>query len=70
MSAKIINYAIRLLIIGLGVFILVMPAEGSMKQSSGMLNIMGVVMILWGIYRIISYRSASRFNNMKDEDDE
>lgn len=68
MTAKIINYFVRLLIIGLGVYLLLLPADGSMKENAPAMNIMGVILILWGVYRIVRYRVSEK-KYARDDDE-
>lgn len=60
MISKILNYGIRILIILLGISFLsgiFNPLPDGYDKS--VLRVFGVVFILFGIYRIVSYRSAT-----------
>ncbi len=59
MYLHIINYAVRIIIILLGVAIVsgIIPAP---KDRVTLFNVMGVVFILFGLYRIVLYRLKSK----------
>lgn len=69
MFVHIINYLIRALIILIGVF-LVSGLLSNPSWDSTFLRIMGIVFILFGLYRIIIYYSqVKRYNFDSDEDE-
>ncbi len=70
MIAQIINYSIRILIIIIGI-LLISGILSSPEWDDSFLRIMGVVFILFGIYRVIIYRSqVKRYNFSREEEDE
>ena len=70
MFNDILNYGIRIIIIVLGILIFFdffNIAHGDTK----MIHAVGVIMILFGVYRIISYYSASkRYKNFRNRDED
>lgn len=65
----IINYIIRGLIVVIGI-LLVTGILSSSQWDESFLKIMGIIFILFGIYRIILYRHQVRkYNLMEGEDD-
>ncbi len=59
MVMHIVNYLIRGLIIVIGIIF----ASGIFtpkSEDSSLMRVMGVVLILWGIYRILTYRMKYR----------
>jgi uncharacterized membrane protein HdeD (DUF308 family) len=65
MVMHIVNYLVRILIILIGVVLLIYPPR---NQDSSFMAIMGIVLILWGIFRIITYRMKAK--QIKREQDE
>jgi predicted phage tail protein len=73
MLLNIINYAVRIIIIILGLLLLsgVLVPRGMGAEQLTMLRVMGAVFILFGIYRLITYHSTrKRYNRRRDDDDE
>ncbi|ROL61170.1 hypothetical protein D9V86_07145 [Bacteroidetes/Chlorobi group bacterium ChocPot_Mid] len=72
MLAHIINYSIRFLIIIIGV-LLVSGLLSNPTWDTTFLRIMGIIFILFGVYRIIIYYSQVKrynFDSQEDEEDE
>jgi hypothetical protein len=70
MISQIINYAIRLLIIVIGI-LLVSGILSSPEWDDSFLRIMGIIFILFGIYRMIIYRSQlKRYKSFEGDEDE
>ena len=70
MVAHIINYGIRGLIIVIGI-LLISGLLSSPEWDDSFLRIMGLIFILFGIYRIVIYRSQyKRFKLTRRDDDE
>ncbi|MFC2130329.1 hypothetical protein ACFLSQ_02730 [Bacteroidota bacterium] len=70
MIAQIINYSIRGLIIIIGI-LLISGILSSPEWDDSFLRIMGIVFILFGVYRVIIYRSqVKRYNFSEEEEDE
>ncbi len=70
MIAQIINYGIRGLIIIIGI-LLISGLLSSPEWDDSFLRIMGLIFILFGIYRIVIYRSQyKRFKLTRRNDDE
>jgi len=70
MSVHVINYSIRVLIIILGV-IMVSGILSNPNWDPSFVRIMGIVFILFGVYRIIIYYSqVKRYNFSSEERDE
>lgn len=70
MLMHIINYIVRIMIMLIGV-ILAFGLYIPRSQDNTMMRVLGVVLILWGIYRIVTYRT--RYNQMlrqQNEDNE
>ncbi|MGB9702968.1 MAG: hypothetical protein ACPL1A_09650 [Candidatus Kapaibacteriota bacterium] len=70
MFNSILNYGVRIIIILLGIAFVFNIFD--IKQGDiTMLRAIGVIMILFGIYRLLTYRAAvSRYRNLKNNDDE
>ena len=69
MLMHIINYVIRILIIVIGAVF----ASGIFtpkSQDSGMMRIMGIVLILWGLYRILTYRTRVKQLDREQNDED
>jgi len=70
---SILNYGIRIIIIILGILIFFDYFNLS-RGDSRMIHAVGVIMILFGLYRIVSYYTATKryknFNKENDNDDE
>jgi Ca2+/H+ antiporter len=66
----IINYSVRILIIIIGILFLsgfITPANG----DTTLYNVMGIIFILFGTYRIALYRMKTKqYNFMLNNDDE
>lgn len=66
--SKIINYGVRAIIILIGILLLsgiIDPPE----QDTSFIRIMGVIFILFGLYRIIIYHSQlKRYRRMDDKE--
>lgn len=72
MLAHIINYSIRFLIIIIGI-LLVSGLLSNPTWDTTFLRIMGIIFILFGVYRIIIYYSQVKrynFDSQEDENDE
>lgn len=72
MLTHIINYSIRLLIIIIGV-LLVSGLLSNPTWDSSFLRIMGIIFILFGVYRIVIYYSQVKrynFDSKEGEEDE
>ena len=67
MYNKIVNYIFRALIIVFGIVIF-FNIPGWRRQNENVLRIFGLVMVLFGIYRIIAYHYALK-SHEDDEDD-
>lgn len=73
MFSKIVNYAIRILMIGLGLAMIIIGSLQSDKFSdSTLVIVMGVIVTLFGIYRLVMYKIQSeRYQlNINGDDDE
>jgi nucleoside recognition membrane protein YjiH len=70
MFGKILNYGVKILIILIGIVLLsgFFKPDNLMVDSS-VFRVMGVVFILYGIYRIIVYRNALRRYKHTERDD-
>ncbi len=70
MFNSILNYGVRIIIILLGIAFVFNIFD--IKQGDiTMLRAIGVIMILFGIYRLLTYRAAvSRYKNLTNDDDE
>jgi hypothetical protein len=70
MTMIIINYAVKILTILVGVVLV----SGVMFQGSPdkfMFQIMGGIFILWGVYRIIVYaNNLKRYKRMENDEEE
>jgi len=66
----IINYSVRILTVLLGIVLL----TGKLfpySEEKYLTQIMGAVFILWGFYRIITYRNnLKRYRNFKENEEE
>ena len=70
MFLHIVNYTIRALIVIVGI-LLVSGVLSSPEWDDSFLRIMGIIFILFGIYRIVLYKNQiKKYNFLKDEDDE
>ncbi|OGU56883.1 MAG: hypothetical protein A2X64_02520 [Ignavibacteria bacterium GWF2_33_9] len=70
MFNKILNYGIRIIIIVFGILIFFDYFNLS-RGDNTMVRAFGAIMVLFGVYRIFSYRSASqRYQNLKEKNDE
>ena len=52
----ITNYAVKILTIIVGIILLTGVFLPENLPNRGMMQIMGVILIIWGIYRLIIYR--------------
>jgi hypothetical protein len=67
---KILNYGIRIIIIVFGVLIFFDYFNMSRGDTS-MVKAVGVIMVLFGAYRIFSFYTASnRYQRLKDDDND
>lgn len=69
MYNKILNYSIRVLIIVFGILIF-FDAPGWSRGNENVLRVFGIVMILFGIYRIIAYNYAVNSEENEEDDDD
>ncbi len=75
MFLHVINYIVRISIVAIGV-VLVSGVLFKGKDNSEMFTVMGIVFILFGLYRIVIYRMKSKQYDFKtkqftgDTDDE
>jgi len=69
MISRILNYGIRLLIILIGIVMLsgIMTPK---KTDPTFLIVMGIIFILFGLYRLVSYHFALRRYKFNEEDDD
>lgn len=65
MFMHIINYAIRGLIILIGIFLL-SGAYNNDRMDASLLRVMGAIFILFGVYRIVLYRTQMKKYNFSD----
>jgi len=66
----IVNYIVKILTILAGIFLLAGGLILPNMPKEPMLKIMGVILIIWGSYRLIIYRiQFKRYNNEEDSDD-
>ena len=63
----IINYAVKILTIIIGIILLTGLFLPPMGGNAGMVKAMGVVLIIWGVYRLIMYRIT--LNRYKNDDE-
>ena len=69
MLSVIFNYAVRVIIICLGI-IMVSGLALPISNDDGMLRIIGIIFILFGTYRIILYHNnRKRYAEMYKEED-
>ncbi len=60
----IINYAVKILTIAIGIILLTGLFLPNMGPNAGMVKAMGVILIIWGVYRLIMYRiTLNRYRN-------
>jgi len=68
----IINYAVRGLIIVVGLVLLSGIAIPDSNENKFLTQVMGVVFIIWGIYRVVLYNSNykryKRYKNLEDDE--
>lgn len=70
MIGKILNYTIKIAIIIIGILLLsgyFIPENASVDAY--VFQVLGVVFILFGIYRLVSYRSALKRYNFKNDNE-
>jgi len=66
---KIVNYIFRVLIIVLGIIIF-LNIPGWRWENTNVLRIFGLVMILFGAYRVIAYHYALKSSEDDEDEDE
>lgn len=67
---SIVNYIVRFFIIIIGI-IFVSGAFLPENEDTTLMQIMGIVFILFGIYRIVMYKMKSKqYQNIKKEDND
>jgi len=66
---KILNYTVRVLIIVFGIVIF-FNIPGWRQDNENVLRIFGVVMVLFGLYRLIAYHYAVKSKEESDNEDE
>ena len=59
MLMHVINYLVRILIMVIGI-VFATGIFTPKSQDSSMMRVMGVVLILWGFYRLLTYRARVR----------
>ncbi|MBP7214560.1 MAG: hypothetical protein KBA52_02860 [Candidatus Kapabacteria bacterium] len=69
MYNKIVNYIFRVLIIVLGIIIF-LNIPGWRWENTNVLRIFGLVMILFGAYRVIAYHYALKSSDDDEDEDE
>ena len=70
MIMHIINYIVRLLIITVGL-LLIFGNIGPKNADKTLITVMGVILILWGIYRLVTYRTrVKQFERDQRDEDE
>ena len=69
MYNKILNYTVRVLIIVFGIVIF-FNIPGWRQDNENVLRIFGVVMVLFGLYRLIAYHYAVKSKEESDNEDE
>ncbi len=69
MYNKIVNYIFRVLIIVLGIIIF-LNIPGWRWENTNVLRIFGLVMILFGAYRVIAYHYALKSSEDDEDEDE
>lgn len=69
MYNKILNYTVRVLIIVFGIVIF-FNIPGWRQENENVLRIFGVVMVLFGLYRLIAYHYAVKSQEESDNEDE
>jgi len=67
MLLKIINYTVRSIFIVIGIVMLTGLAELPAQYDGAFTTIVGIVFILFGIYRIVIYKSQSKRYNFDVE---
>ena len=74
MFSKIVNYGIRIIMILLGVGMIIAGVFYSDRfNDSTLITVMGVIVMLFGIYRLSMYKIQTeryQFNNEGEDDDE
>jgi len=73
MFSKLVNYAVRILMIILGLVLIIWGILYKENlQDSTLVIVMGIVVTLFGVYRLIMYRTQlERYNfNLNEDDDE
>lgn len=66
----IINYIVKILTVLIGIMLLTGIFLPDRVANQSMLKVMGVILIIWGIYRIIVYRIQLRRYRFDEKDDE
>lgn len=63
---NILNYAIRILIMAIGV-VLILGVVPIPNTEPFVVQVMGAIFILWGVFRIVTYRA--RLKEMQEDED-
>jgi uncharacterized membrane protein HdeD (DUF308 family) len=67
----ILNYFVKILTIIIGIILLTGIFINNAVEANPLLRVMGIVLIVWGIYRLIIYRvQSNRYKRNEDEDNE
>lgn len=69
MLMHIINYLVRILIIVIGI-ILITGKFAPKNADTTLMTVMGVILILWGIFRLVTYWTRVKQFNRQQRDDE
>ena len=67
---KILNYGVRIFIILVGLVLALGLIKARDSEQNFIFRIMGIIITLFGFYRIIMYRSNLRYFKSKDEDED
>lgn len=73
MFSKFVNYAVRIFMIILGIALIIYGIIfKNQLQDSTLVVVMGIVVTLFGVYRLIMYKTQlERYNfNLNEDDDE
>lgn len=73
MFSKFVNYAVRILMIALGLALITWGIVFKEHlQDSTLVIVMGIVVTLFGVYRLVMYKiQLERYNfNLNDDEDE
>ncbi len=66
----ITNYAVKILTIIVGVIFLTGLFMSPNLPNRGMMQMMGGMLIVWGLYRLIIYRIQLKKSKIEDDEDE